>query len=74
MARQNKAMSQLMDAIRASYDARRENVSRYDGDGSLKPLCAPDAHKPYGNSTRCEKCGLVVRGDGANLPLATGEH
>lgn len=53
---------------------RRENPSRYTGTGRLKRLCSSEAHKPYGKSTKCEKCGLVVRGDGANLPLAPGEH
>lgn len=69
MTKRRDEVAELMAAIRHSFDARRENTSRYESDGSLKPLCAPDQHKPLGKSTRCEKCGLIVRGDGANLQL-----
>lgn len=74
MTRRRVAMDQLMEAIRHSFDLSRENPSRYACDGTLKPVCAPDEHRPYGNSVMCEKCGMVVRGAGANLPLAPGEH
>lgn len=74
MKRQRKAVADLMAAITESFDTRRENPSRYEIDGSLKPLCSPEKHKPYGRSTKCEICGLVVRGSGANLPLAPGKH
>jgi hypothetical protein len=64
----------LTHAILEGLNHSRENPSRYTSEGYLKPLCAPDEHKPFGKSTRCEICGLVVRGDGANLPPAVGEH
>lgn len=74
MTKRRDVVAELMAAIRYSFDARRENTSRYESDGSLKPVCAPDQHKPFGRSARCAKCGLVVCVDGANLPLAPGEH
>jgi len=65
---------ELMDGLLEAANLNRENPSRYTSEGYLKPLCAPDEHKPFRNSKRCEVCGLVVRGEGANLPLAAGEH
>lgn len=67
-------LTQLKSVVGEAENWRRENPSRYTGDGYLKPLCEPDQHKPFGKSIRCEICGLVVRGAGANLPLASGEH
>lgn len=74
MAKKWPTYERMLAAMAEADTYWRENPSRYTGTGRLKRLCAPDAHKPYGNSTKCEKCGLVVRGDGANLPLAPGEH
>lgn len=65
---------ELMDGLLEAVNLNRENPSRYTSEGCLKPLCAPDEHKPFRNSKRCEICGLVVRGDGANLSIAPGEH
>ena len=42
MTKRRDVVAKLMAAIRHSFDARRENTSRYKSDGSLKPLCAPD--------------------------------
>lgn len=74
MAKRIDWIKRLEGAIARTAEWDRKNPSRYTSLGYLKRLCAPDAHQPYGDSTKCEKCGLVVRGDGANLPLAPGEH
>lgn len=63
-----------MDQLMETVNIGRENPSRYTSEGYLKPLCAPDEHRPFRNSTRCEVCGLIVNGSGANLPMAPGQH
>lgn len=65
---------QMMGDLLEVVNLNRENPSRYTSEGHLKPLCAPDEHRPFRNSTRCEVCGLVVRGSGASMPMAPGQH
>ncbi|QJD98637.1 hypothetical protein HH212_00090 [Massilia forsythiae] len=67
MAKRVDLLKESIQALTEAVNLNRENPSRYTSEGYLKPLCAPDKHKPFRNSMRCEVCGLVVRGEGANL-------
>lgn len=74
MAKRIDLLKETIEALTEAANLDRENPSRYTSEGYLKPLCAPDEHKPFRNSRRCEICGSVVRGEGANLAMPPAQQ